>query len=266
MGKTLLHKEFRRVAIDSPERTLLHSQIIREKRFLSKLYTEWYAAINDLMPGRMAGCIVELGSGGGFSKKILPRAITTEILPLPNVDLRLDGEKLPFRGNSLKAIFMVDVFHHLPRSGQFLKEAARCIKPGGVLVMIEPWNTPWSRFIYQYFHHEPFDPDSTDWKIPIGGPLSEANSALPWIVFGRDRLRFEKEYPEWRIREIRLHTPFRYLLSGGVSTPVSVPGRLFEFWQHIEDRLGAVMKYLAMFATIILIRSSGENSILDKTL
>jgi SAM-dependent methyltransferase len=263
LGKTLLRREIRRVGIDSSERTLLHSQIVREKTFLRKLYTEWYTAINDLMPGRLTGCIVELGSGGGFSKKILPRAITTEILPLPNVDLRLDGVELPFKGNSLKAIFMVDVFHHLPRSEQFLKEAARCVKPGGVLVMIEPWNTPWSRFIYRYFHHEPFDPDSTDWKIPIGRPLSEANSALPWIVFDRDRLRFEKEYPQWRIRDIRRHTPFRYLLSGGVSMRGSMPGRLFEFWQGIEDCLGAVMKYLAMFATIVLIRSSFENSIHD---
>lgn len=81
-----------------------------------------------------------------------------------------------------------------------------------------------------------------------------------------DRLRFEKEYPQWRIRDIRRHTHFRYLLSGGVSMRGSMRGRLFEFWQCIEDCLGAVMKYLAMFATIVLIRSSVENSIHEKSL
>ena len=78
--KTFSYKKVRRVDLDSPERTYLHSQIIRDKKFLRKLYTEWYEAINDLMPERPSGCLVELGSGGGFSKEIIPCAITTEIL------------------------------------------------------------------------------------------------------------------------------------------------------------------------------------------
>ena len=151
---------------------------------------------------------------------------------------------------------MVDVFHHLPHSDRFLREAARCVKPGGLLVMIEPWNTNFSRVIYQFLHHEPFVTDSSDWKIPIGGPLLKANSALPWIVFERDRLRFEREYPEWCLRKIHLHTPFRYLLSGGVSMRGSMP-EFFRFWRKIEDRLGR-LNYLAMFATIELVRNSFE--------
>ena len=66
-------------------------------------------------------------------------------------------------------------------------------------------------------HHEPFDPDCPQWELPKGGPMSMANSALPWVVFERDRQRFEILFPEWRIEKIQLQAPFRYLLSGGVA-------------------------------------------------
>jgi len=53
---------------------------------------------------------------------------------------------------------------------------------GGIIVMIEPWYTTWSRFVYNYLHHETFDSNSKDWDFQKGKPLSRSNSALPWIV------------------------------------------------------------------------------------
>jgi hypothetical protein len=38
-----------------------------------------------------------------------------------------------------------------------------------------------------------------------------ANDALPWIIFARDRLKFEQEFPDWRIETIKPIMPFRYL-------------------------------------------------------
>ena len=83
--------------------------------------------------------------------------------------------------------------------------------------MIEPWVSPWSRFIYSRFHHEPFRPETPDWEFPRGGPLSAANMALPWVMLVRDREMFDREFPQWRVRRIHPFMPFRYLLSGGVS-------------------------------------------------
>ena len=253
-NSTFSYKQIRKVDINTPERTLLHSQIIHEKPFLRKLYREWYVAIKESLPEKPSGGLIELGSGGGFSKQIIGNALTSEILPVPSIDLRLDGGDLPFKKNSLKGIFMVDVFHHLPKVNRFLMDAARCVKPGGVVVMIEPWNTPWSRFIYKYLHHEPFDSKVTNWSFPRGGPLSEANSALPWIVFDRDRKKFERKYPHWKIASIKQHTPLRYLLSGGVSIVSIMPGRSFEFWRILEKQLVPLMEYIALFATIVLVR------------
>ena len=42
---------------------------------------------------------------------------------------------------SLDGIVMTDVLHHIPDCTSLFHEAARVIRPGGRVVMIEPWNT-----------------------------------------------------------------------------------------------------------------------------
>src|SRR5262249_39668042 len=127
---------------------------------------------------------------------------------------------------------------------------ARCVRPGGVVSMIEPWVTPWSRLIYTRLHHEPFRPDATEWEFPATGPLSGANGAMPWIIFERDRAEFEREFPQWRMAAIRPHTPLCYLLSGGVSMRSLMPG-----WAHAPVRaVEAMLRPLAMFAHVTLRR------------
>jgi hypothetical protein len=118
--------------------------------------------------------------------------------------------------------------------------------------MIEPWVTPWSRFIYRHLHHEPFDPLVKDWEFSSSGPLSGANIALPWIVFGRDRRVFEREFTQWRIEKIRHDMPFAYLLSGGVSLRSLMPGWSFHAWRKLESLLSPYYECCAMFAKIVL--------------
>jgi hypothetical protein len=150
---------------------------------------------------------------------------------------------------------MTNVFHHLSRPRQFLAEAARCVRPGGAVAMIEPWNSPWSRWVYKKFHHEPFEPTAAVWEFPPSGPLSGANGALPWMVFQRDRVEFSRAFPQWRLQTVNPCMPFRYLLSGGVSLRTIVPGFTFSFWRWLEKRLTPWMSTLAMFAQVTLRRT-----------
>lgn len=250
----LSHPMSRHLNLDSPELTIQRFRLVKQKPFLNKFYQDCYRSIAGAIPPDSGGSILELGSGGGFIKDFVPDSLTSEILQIPNVDVILDGQRLPFGNDSLRGIVMLDVFHHLPSVRLFLKEASRCVRQGGVIAMIEPWNTIWSRFVYRRLHHEPFDTGCVEWELPKGGPLSEANSALPWLVFKRDRIRFEQKFPQWQIQDIRLHSPFCYLLSGGLSYRSFMPGRLFQFCRRIEFCLQPFLSYLAMFALIILIR------------
>jgi SAM-dependent methyltransferase len=254
LQKRLAHPLTRGRNLDDPQTTLLRRRIIKEKKFLWRIYSEWYKAVGAALPPGQ-GPFLELGSGPGFLKEVIPGLITSEILYLPGVDVVLDGQQIPFRAQTLRGIVMIDVLHHLPQSRRFFAEAARCIGPGGVIIMVEPWVTPWSRFIYQRFHQEPFCPEAKAWEFPPCGPLTGANGALPWIIFSRDRSQFEQEFPEWKIRKIEPGMPVRYLLSGGVSLVSLSPVWTFGLWQRLEKLLKPLMKHLAMFAQIELVRT-----------
>jgi SAM-dependent methyltransferase len=254
MLKSLLTYHLARgLNIDDPRTTALRNQIIAEKPFLKKIYKEWHNAVADCVP-LGDGPVLEIGAGAGDMTSYIDDLVKSEIFPCPNIDIVLNGCKLPFADEFFRGIVLVNVLHHIPDCRAFFMEAERCVQPNGVLVMIEPWVSSWSRRIYSR-HHEPFDPDATTWEFPSTGPLSGTNQALPWIVFERDRDRFEKEYPSWRIEKVELGMPFRYLISGGMTWRSLMPNWTFTAWKNFELLLNPVMDKLAMFALIKLTRT-----------
>jgi SAM-dependent methyltransferase len=159
---------------------------------------------------------------------------------------------MPFGDQVLRAIVFTDVLHHIPNVRLFFSEAVRCIRPGGKVLMIEPWVTAWSNFAYRHLHHEAFSPEATDWSFPSAGPLSGANTAVPWIVFQRDRRTFEAEFPQLEIEQILPLLPFRYVVSGGVGMRSLMPGFTNRIWLKLERMLQPWMSHLGMFAFISL--------------
>jgi len=248
----LEHPLTRGLDVNDPHRTNLRRRIIAEKPFLRRIYEEWYEMLRRQIPAG-EGRVLELGSGAGFLRERMADVITSDILPCNGLDLILDGQALPFDNGSLKAIVMVDVMHHLPRIRRFFAESARCVRSGGIVAAVEPWLTPWSKLVYSRLHFEPFEPHA-GWEFPDSGPLSGANGALPWIVFYRDRQKFEREFPEWRIREIRAFMPFRLLVCGGVSFRNLMPSFTFGFWRAAEGTLSPMRNQLGMLAFIVLER------------
>lgn len=241
-------------SVDDPRTTQRRREILARKPFLRRIYREWYESIAEALPPP-PGDVLEIGSGAGFMREHIPGLITSDVLALPGVAMVLDGERLPFADGTLRAIVMTDVLHHIPRVREFLAEADRTLRRGGAVVMVEPWNTPWSRFIYRHFHPEPFAPAAKDWEFPSQGPLSGANGALPWILFRRDRQRFAREFPRLDVESIRPMMPLRYLLSGGVGYRKFMPDATFPFWRRVEGALDRWRDHLAMFARITLVKS-----------
>ena len=149
---------------------------------------------------------------------------------------------------------MLNVFHHIPSAGLFLSDAQRCLKRGGVVVMIEPWITFWSHLIYKLLHHEATDTSQRGWDFKSSGPLSGANQALPWIIFQRDRILFKHQFSHLRIEAVRPHTPLRYLASGGLSHKATAPLSWYAPLVRMETRAQPLRRGFSMFATIILKR------------
>ena len=167
-----------RKALDAPATTIERRLIIQKKQFLRRIYEEWYHDIaNDLPLG--AGRIVEVGAGAGFLNQIVPEVIASEVFSVPGIQVVLDACQLPFAPASLRALVMTDVLHHISQVRRFFSEASRCVRGGGRIVMIEPWHTRWSGWVYTNLHYEPFRPGSTAWEFPSSGPVSNANGTLP---------------------------------------------------------------------------------------
>ena len=253
LRRVLAHPLTGSLDLDDPRTTSLRKQIIWSKPFLKAIYDEWYRILWAALP-KGDGPTLEIGSGGGFCSEFIPDLITSEILPCPGVRVVLDARQLPFPNGSLRAIVMTNVLHHVPQVERFLAEGSRCLRTGGKILMIEPWVTPWSRFVYQHFHQEPFDPQAVDWSFPSSGPLSGANGAVPWIVFDRDRPKFRSRFPELAIEQVRPFLPFRYLVSGGVGMRSLMPGFMHGAWAGFEGSLRSQWPTLGMFAFVSLSR------------
>lgn len=240
--------------LDDPATTLLHAKIIQKKPFLRKLYLDFYKQFENAVSEPEEKVLVELGSGAGFIKEVIGNVITSDILELPNVDKVFSALEMPFEKESVDAFFMFDVLHHIAVPRAFFREALRCLRIGGRVIMIEPANTLWSRFVYKNFHHELFDTQAK-WELDSlqeAGPLSGGNGALPWIIFSRDRKIFENEFPSLKIVRMRSHTPLRYLLSGGLTFRQLVPSFTYPAIKAIEYTLSSVNDLLGMFQTIEL--------------
>ncbi len=235
--------------LDSPERTLYHREIILRKKFLRKLYEQWYAEFIREIKNLPTDTCIELGSGGGFLKELEPNVICTDILDLPTNDMTFSALEMPFEDQSVGGIFMVDTLHHIPDITKFLEEASRILAKNGKILMIEPANSWWGRFIYTNFHHEPFDVKG-GWTIPDKGPLSGANGALPWIIFERDRKILKGRFPNLYIELLEYRNPLLYLVSGGVSYRQLLPDFMFPVVSMIDRILPKLNKQLSMFQLI----------------
>ncbi len=239
--------------LDSPERTLIHKEIIKNKKFLFQLYKDWYSVFTNEIKGLPNDTVIELGSGGGFLKEIEPKIICTDVLDLPTNDMTFSALDMPFEKDSVGGIFMIDTMHHIPDSEKFLQEVDRVLMKNGKMILIEPANSIWGRFIYKNFHHEPFNPKG-DWHIPIEGPLSGANGALPWIVFMRDKEMFSKKFPNLKIESIEHTNPILYLLSGGVSRRQIFPNFTYNFIKFFDKLLVKCWSQISMFMIIKITR------------
>jgi ubiquinone/menaquinone biosynthesis C-methylase UbiE len=110
--------------------------------------------INELLTPSNNAKILEIGTGTGIhgqymikksinyygldiSEHMLHQA-TGRCSALKNRLVCGDGEHLPYSNNSFKGVYFATSLHHLPMPAEGIKEAARVLKPGGKLVLMEP--------------------------------------------------------------------------------------------------------------------------------
>ena len=237
--------------LDDPARASEIKKTIQEKSLLKSFYLDMYRRYAHCIARcPPTGAAVEIGSGCGFAKQIIPQIVTSDLISYPGIDCVINATKLPFRDLSLRAILMLNVFHHIPDVAAFLSEAERCLAPKGRLLIIDQHSGMISKHIYRHLHFEPYDRITPDWSFKSEGPLSGANGALPWIVFQRDHDRFARRYPSLELLSYRPHSPLKYWLSGGLRKISLVPPWMLWLVSKLDENLALKCPDLGSFVDI----------------
>lgn len=229
---------------------------IRRNALLEEIYRDVYRRILAEVPADSFPRLLELGSGGGFLREYAPHAITSECVPTARVDRVVDACRIDahFDAEALDAIVAFDVFHHLPDVSGFLRGASRVLRPGGRVVMVEPWFTPVGQWFYRVLHHEPSVLDPDDWTLRGFGRLGGANSRLPTSVFRDSDARFAREFPSLVVRKREPFHKWLYLASGGLRLNTHVPRFIARRLVALDRRVHTGDGLLGLFALIVVER------------
>ena len=213
-------------------------QVWRRKPALRAIYGHWYAQCVGALAKHQP--TVEVGCGSGNFKAFYPKVIATDVLMDTGADAVADAMALPLRRDKVGNIVAFDVIHHLQRPLKFLSQAIAALKPGGRLVLCEPAMSPWSRFVFRYFHHEGFNPSWPLFELDNRPPDSDpdhsfSNQAIPEILFWRQRERTLAELGPCKMVEAQKFGFLLYPLSGGFSAHSFLPCRGLPTLLKAED-------------------------------
>jgi SAM-dependent methyltransferase len=171
----------------------------------------------------------------------------------------VSAEALPFEDATVGALVMVDVLHHLPAPRRFFAEAGRVLRPGGRIVMCEPYVSPLSYPVYKMFHQEElalridplagFDPRSADRpRDPF-----DSNQAIPTLLFGQRRQLFAETFPSLAVQRVTHLSGLSYPASGGFSRRAFLPRAIWSALHRLEARLPEAIFRVIGFRMLIVI-------------
>jgi SAM-dependent methyltransferase len=236
-------------ALDAQERAWQARPLVR--REYAGFYRRILGRLSDV-----AGPTVELGSGIGTFKEFKPDAVTTDVEATSWAEAVVDAEDLPYEDGTLANLALLDVFHHLPDPARFLAEAARVLRPGGRVVIVDPYCSPFSTPVYRRFHHERTDLSAAPFErdAQTGRSALDSNQARTTLVFYRHRDEYLRRWPSLPIVAEERFAFLAYPLSGGFTGPALLPAFLYRPLTALERALSPAARLLAFRCLVALER------------
>ncbi len=251
------------VAIDTQAQEQLqrHRRVWEQKPILRRVYREEFFA--RLLAARKPGGVsLEVGAGPGFFKQFAPEVVSTDLIWCPWLDAVADAQRLPFRAEGISNVFGLDMLHHLATPMNFLGEVSRVLAPGGRLILIEPWITPFSYFIFRFLHQERCDLSETPWrrnenKIAPEKMAFDGNQAIPYLLFGPGhRAETLNTLPGLKLVTLDRFCLFAYLLSGGFKPMNLLPEFLYPAVSSFERMTSPLWRRIAALRVLLVLEKS----------
>lgn len=243
------------------EQLLQHRRVWEQKPVLRRVYNEKFFArlLSFRKPG---GISIEVGGGPGFFKQCAPDIFSTDLIWCPWLDAVADAQQLPFRNASVTNIFGLDMLHHLASPMTLLEEANRILAPGGRLILVEPWITPFSYLVFRFLHQERCDLSETPWLASKSTAANEkkafdGNQAIPYLLFGpKHRSDVLASLPGFKLLALEPFCLFAYLLSGGFSHMSLLPEFLYPAISKFERATSPLWRRVAALRVLLVLEKT----------
>jgi SAM-dependent methyltransferase len=236
-----------------------YRDVWERKPVLRLIYDDFY---DRLAAACRPGVTIEIGGGVGNLKQRLGEVVATDIQSAPWLDCVADAQRLPFASGAAANIVMVDVLHHLEFPVVFFREAARVLRPGGRVLMVEPAITWGSSLFYRLLHHEPV---RTSAQVLIDGTPDpkrdpyDSNQAIPTLLATRDRERFHRLFPTLRITSVEWFALAAYPLSGGFKPWSLISAGIARRMLALERALEPTIGRFAAFRMMLVVENISGN-------
>lgn len=225
----------------------------QKKPLLHRIYRSMHEEIAREIVTGINGQVVELGSGIGNIKEVIPECLRTDLFPNPWLDQTENAYALSFADGSVANLILFDVFHHLRYPGTALQEFHRVLAPGGRVLIYEPSMSLLGRIVFGLFHHEPIAlRDDILWKAPddwsptdIDYYAAQGNASR---IFRRSHIGTQFEGLE--VTAVRSYSQFSYVASGGYSRRQLYPSNMYPFMRTVDRVLDTLP---GIFATRMLV-------------
>jgi len=221
-----------------------HNQEIQENRarwekkpLLQAIYRRFYQTIAAELRRDIPGQIVELGSGIGNLKSMVPDCLCTDMFANPWIDQVENAYALSFKDGTVSNLILFDVFHHLEFPGSALQEFHRVLAPAGRVILFEPAISLLGWLVYGICHYEPIG-----WRRPITWwrPANAMNAAGDYYSAqgNATRIYFSRQFAgalqDWNQVSKRRFSAISYVASGGYQGPQLYPAAWLPFMQWID--------------------------------
>jgi SAM-dependent methyltransferase len=200
------------------EENLRHWQA---KPVLREIYRDFHQLLAGYL-SNVPGETVEIGSGIGNIKEVIPNCVRTDIFPNPWNDRQENIYRLSMADCSVANLILFDVFHHLEYPLDALDECHRVLNRGGRLLVFDHAMSVAGFLFSKFVHHErsgfarQFRLRAKD-SSRLCAPRYYADHANAWRILDRKFCNFPES--QWSKVAVVKIPAIKWLLSGGYRGP-----------------------------------------------